>query len=525
VAGRPLVASALALAALAVAALPPATAAVTVSPVSLSTAAVTVPSAARALPPALVGPPGVRAEDAPTPPPVDADALPGDGTPGATPGAEQAVRCAVGLHQPDDRSLPALLWGQRLMALDQLHSLSTGRGVRIAVIDSGVSRHPLLDGRLGAGGDYVTGGNGLSDCDGHGTAVAGIAAGAADPATGFSGVAPGADVISIRQSSPSFRVTGADGTANPVGNLGTLARAVVHAVDLGADVINISEVSCAPANAGGSAQLHAALRAAVLRNVVVVAAAGNTGSGAQGECPDQPDNRTVAYPGWFDDDVLTVASVGPNGGASEFSYPGPWVDVAAPGERLMSLAANGSGLTDVITAEGSTSHMDGTSFAAPMVAGLAALIRARYPQLTARQVVDRITATAAQHASLRSDTLGYGVIDPVAALTRTPAVLPAPSGLPTAADTGLLPLPGAASGPAPAGPGALWGGALALLATLVVAALAVGRQRSGWRTPPPGAARPTRPGPPGGPAHPDRRPPAQRYPAGQPVGSGVARRP
>ncbi|MDT7610805.1 MAG: rane-anchored mycosin, partial [Pseudonocardiales bacterium] len=360
-----------------------------------------------------------------------------------------------------------------------------GRAVRIAVFDTGVARHPLLAGRLIAGGDYVAGGNGLADCDGHGTAVAGIAAASADPGSGFAGVAPAAEVISIRQSSPSFSVPGQGDTRQAAGNLNTLAAAIVHAVDLGAGVINISEVSCAPPDAPGSAELQVAIHSAVLRNVVVVAAAGNAGPradpGHDGACPDQPRSDTVAYPGWFDDDVLTVAAVAPNGLASQFSYPGPWVDVAAPGERLMSLSPGGPGVTDQLSLINTTAPIQGTSFAAPAVAGLAALIRARFPQLTARQVMDRITATAAQHASGRSDTVGFGVVDPVAALTRSPAVLPPPSGSPAAGDTGTLQLAAASAGPAPAGQGALWGGVLALLGALTAAALAVGRLRTGWR--------------------------------------------
>jgi membrane-anchored mycosin MYCP len=173
--------------------------------------------------------------------------------------------------------------------------------------------------------------------------------------------------------------------------------------------------------------------------------------------------------------------VAPNGLASQFSYPGPWVDVAAPGERLMSLSPGGPGVTDQLSLINTTAPVQGTSFAAPAVAGLAALIRSRYPQLTARQVMDRITATAAQHASGRSDTVGFGVVDPVAALTRSPAVLPPPSGSPAAGDTGTLQLAAASAGPAPAGQGALWGGVLALLGALTAAALAVGRLRTGWR--------------------------------------------
>jgi membrane-anchored mycosin MYCP len=451
-------------------------------------AAATVPSAARAGA-AAGGTASAGAHrvpvDFPRPPPVDVDLLPGDGPPTAAPGVRQESACVGATHTPDRATWPDLLWGQRLFSLPELWSTSRGRAVRIAVIDTGVARHPLLAGRLIAGGDYVAGGNGLSDCDGHGTAVAGIAAASADPGSGFAGVAPAAEVISIRQSSPSFSVPGQGDTRQAAGNLNTLAAAIVHAVDLGAGVINISEVSCAPPDAPGSAELQVAIHSAVLRNVVVVAAAGNAGPradpGHDGACPDQPRSDTVAYPGWFDDDVLTVAAVAPNGLASQFSYPGPWVDVAAPGERLMSLSPGGPGVTDQLSLINTTAPIQGTSFAAPAVAGLAALIRARFPQLTARQVMDRITATAAQHASGRSDTVGFGVVDPVAALTRSPAVLPPPSGSPAAGDTGTLQLAAGSAGPAPAGQGALWGGLLALLGALTAAALAVGRLRTGWR--------------------------------------------
>jgi membrane-anchored mycosin MYCP len=446
------------------------------APASVTTA----PAAASLARPA---PPAARAavEDIPDPPPVDAEQLPSDGPPAALPGVRQAYRCADEPHRPDPAALPGLLWGQRALGLSRLGRLGTGATVRIAVIDTGVARHPLLAGRLVDGGDYVAGGTGLADCDGHGTAVAGIAASAADSGTGFSGVAPTARVISIRQSSPSFTVPGQGERREPAGDLSTLADAVVHAVDLDADVINISEVACAAPNAPGAARLRAAVRAAVLRDVVVVAAAGNTGTGAPGECPSRPETGTVVYPGWFDDDVLTVAAVGPDGLASRFSFPGPWVDVAAPGERLVSLAATGSGLTDQLAQVSARSPIEGTSFAAPAVAGLAALVRARYPQLTARQVMDRITATAAQRGAGRTDTVGYGVVDPLAALTRTPVVLPPPSGIPAAGDTGVLRLGSAGARPGRAGPAALWAGVLALLATLVAGAEAVGRSRAGGR--------------------------------------------
>lgn len=420
------------------------------------------------------------AEDLPRPPPVDMGRLPASGTPAGQPGARQKYRCVGAAGPVGAGSASERLWGQRMFRLPELWNAGEGGSVRIAVIDTGVSQHPRLAGRLLAGGDFVAGGDGLADCDGHGTLVAGIAAASVDSGSGFAGVAPEAQVLSVRQSSPRYAVPGPGGAESPAGNLETLASAVLHAVDLGADVINISEVACAPAGARGAAELQAAIHRAVQRNVVVVAAAGNLGSGRQDECPDRPRAGTVVYPGWFDQDVLTVASVGPGGVASRFNYPGPWVDVAAPGERLVSLSAGGSGVTDQMPGSEAGTPIDGTSFAAPSVAGLAALIRARYPRLTAAQVMDRITATASQHASGRTDSAGYGVVDPVAALTRGPAVLP-PPGDPAGTDAGTLRLAPPAQ-PASVPPGALWGGLLALLATVPAGAFAVSKLRAGWRT-------------------------------------------
>ncbi|MBO0878524.1 MAG: type VII secretion-associated serine protease mycosin, partial [Pseudonocardia sp.] len=365
-------------------------------------------------------------EEAPVPPPPDMSQLPASERPVARPGVRQRYSCVSGGHFPDTAEMGDRLWGQRLFRLPELRTLTTGRSVRIAVIDTGVARNPRLAGRLIAGGDFVAGGDGLTDCDGHGTLVAGIAAASVDAGTGFAGVAPAAEVISIRQSSPSYVVADPTGTEVQAGDLQTLAMAVLHAVDLGADVINISEASCAPPGVAGAAELRAAIHRAVQRDVVIIAAAGNLGGGRAGECPETPTPGTVVYPAWFADDVLAVASVGPGEVPSGFNYPGPWVRVAAPGERLVSLAVEGAGLTDQLPGGNARTPIDGTSFAAPSVAGLAALIRARYPRLTAGQVIDRITATASQHASGRTDTTGYGLVDPVAAVTRGPAVLPPP---------------------------------------------------------------------------------------------------
>ena len=129
------------------------------------------------------------------------------------------------------------------------------------------------------------------------------------------------------------------------------------------------------------------------------------------------DSATVAVsPAWYDDYVLTVGSVDDSGAPSSFSLAGPWVDVAAPGENMVSLNPGGSGLADALPAVGRSMPLSGTSYAAPVVSGLAALIRARFPTLTARQVMQRIETTAHGSHGGWDPVVGNGVVDPVAAL-------------------------------------------------------------------------------------------------------------
>ena len=269
------------------------------------------------------------------------------------------VRCAP---PPAVAEHPGSALAARLR-LPAAHALATGRGQRLVVIDTGVAPHPRLAGRLSGLGDVLAGGDGLDDCDGHGTAVAGLIGAAPDPGDGLVGVAPGARILALRQFSPT--VAGADG--QPAGDLPSLATALRQAVDAGATVVNVSGAVCLPAAAAAAAgsPVRAALRAAAAADVVVVAAAGNTGSG--GCTADRPD--LVSLPGWYGDDVLTVGAVGPDDRPAEFTVRGPWVDVAAPGTDVRSLTVDG----------GTGAPLDGTSFAAPLVAGLVALIRERRP--------------------------------------------------------------------------------------------------------------------------------------------------
>ncbi len=323
-------------------------------------------------------------------------------------------------------------WGQDLLRFDEVAKFATGKGQKVAVIDTGVTPHNFLGDRLEGGGDYVVDGEqGLRDCDGHGTEVAGIiAANPGDESIGFRGIAPDARILSIRQSSANYEFK--DPTTNQTssaGNLRTLAKAIVRAANTpGVTVINMSVDSCRPASAGPIAdperEVQAALHYAVVeRDVVAVASAGNLPEQAckTQNGPDPKNPTQIVIPPWFSEYVLSVAAMGENGDVAEFSMTGPWVSVAAPGTEIISLdPAKADGLANqTVDEKGNAQPIQGTSFAAPYVSGLAALVRERYPDLTAKQVMHRITSTASHPAATggHDSLVGYGMINPVAALT------------------------------------------------------------------------------------------------------------
>ncbi|MGI5127414.1 type VII secretion-associated serine protease mycosin [Pseudonocardia sp. CA-107938] len=389
--------------------------------------------------------------DDPVPPPARS-AVPS----GARPTPENAQLGPTRCSTPGKASAELPATETDRMHLDRLHRIATGRGQRVAVIDTGVASHPGLAGRLVGGGDYLAGGDGLQDCDGHGTAVAGIIA-ARPPAgsTGMTGIAPEAEVLSVRQTSDALTVTDGHGAKVSPGTTTTLAKAIVLAVDQGATVINMSEAACVPAEQAGDVGdlMHAALDYAIARDVVVVAAMGNA---AGRTCTGK---GLVSMPAWFDDEVLAVGAADAFDAPAAFSFRASYVDVAAPGTDLHSLAPGGGYTSEAV---------NGTSFAAPWVAGLAALLRERFPQLTARQVVDRIVATAHRPGDGRDAALGYGVIDPVAALTSAPLILAAAheETRPAATLSGTTPLP---AQPAPGVPYDLLVLGLLVLAAGIVA--------------------------------------------------------
>ncbi|MEN3356725.1 MAG: rane-anchored mycosin [Mycobacteriales bacterium] len=378
--------------------------------------------------------PGTDAPGTPAAPPLADPAGGGSSASQCTPGSDVVVR-----QKPwtQDRLTPARAW-----------DLTTGKGVIVAVIDSGVqATAPQLLGQVLPGFDVVTGsGGGDTDCAGHGTFVAGIIAARPVPGIGFTGVAPGVKILPIRQS-----VAAKDGTASG------MARAIRLAVNAGARVINVSSSSFFD-----SAGLRAAVDFAERHDVLIVAAAANEAQSGN------PKSYPASYPG-----VVAVGAIGPDGKRGDFSETGDFIDLVAPGVDVLSVAARGNG------------HLvgQGTSFAAPFVAGVAALIRSYYPSLPASAVKRRLELTADHPGThLPDPQLGYGVVNPFAAVS---TVIPA-EGAPTAAThPERIPLPAAAPTPGSRKWTVVWLFSLGALGLAVVGPiLAVviprGRRRS-WR--------------------------------------------
>jgi type VII secretion-associated serine protease mycosin len=256
-----------------------------------------------------------------------------------------------------------------------------GRGVTVAVIDSGVDANPQFGQRVIIGPDLAESQFSAApdaDCVGHGTMVASIIAAAPMKGVSFAGVAPQATILSIKITDSLDNIPPA-----------VVPAAIRDAVQLGANVINLS------LTAPDSPELHSAVDFALAHNVVVVAAAGNDDGNGTG--PFYP----AAYPG-----VLSVGAVEQSGSLASFSDTHTPVTVTAPG----------AGVTGAWPGKSAAYNPDdsGTSFATPFVAGVAALVRAYYPHLLAAQVVQRIKATADGAAGAGT---GNGMVNPVQAIT------------------------------------------------------------------------------------------------------------
>ncbi|WNM42917.1 S8 family serine peptidase [Micromonospora halotolerans] len=249
----------------------------------------------------------------------------------------------------------------------------------VAVLDTGVDAHRDLSPNLLDGTDVIPGGagDGRRDLNGHGTAMAGLIA-ASGQGGGAMGVAPRSKILPVL-------VTPASGS----GEADALADGIEYALSNGAEIINISSVG------GTSQRLIRAINMALAANVVIVASGGN-----------RPEDSYVGYPA-SEPGVIAVGGVDKHGNHAAISVTGPQIDVVAPAVEIYSTGVNGGYRVGT-----------GTSDATAIVAGAAALIRSKYPNLPAEEVAHRLTATAIDKGPPgRDDEYGYGVIDLVAALT------------------------------------------------------------------------------------------------------------
>nr|WP_316529224.1 type VII secretion-associated serine protease mycosin [Kitasatospora sp. K002] len=313
---------------------------------------------------------------------------------------------------PEVQTVP---WSLQRLLLDELWQggKTTGRGVKVAVIDTGVDRNnPQLAGKVPTEADGAPSvdkvqegpnllvnretkqpieGKSIEDPVGHGTKVAGIIAAARSDRTGFVGLAPDAQIISIRQN---------DSDGN--GDVSTLVTAIKEAVNRGAKVINISQDvrGAGDARFGGYSELKAAVEDAEKNGAVVVASTGNDGK--EGD----------TFPGAFPT-VLAVGASDRNNERAPFSQYGGFVKVAAPGVDMLSTVPGGGQCVD-----------NGTSFAAPYVAGLAALLVGAHPNWKPAQVRAWIEQSAQRTQREPDKFIGWGVVDPVKAVTKAPADAP-----------------------------------------------------------------------------------------------------
>lgn len=245
--------------------------------------------------------------------------------------------------------------------------------VIVAIVDSGVrATHPDLSGKILPGYDFVAQDDNPDDEFGHGTAVASIAAAATDNALGLAGVSWKTTILPVR-------VLDASGS----GSYSTLIDGILFAADCGARVINLSLAGTSTSDA-----LQAAIDYAWSKGALVVAAAGNSGSTA------------IAYPAACRN-VIAVSATDASDQRPSWSSYGNWIDVTAPGVSL-----------PIATLDGSYTTGSGTSFSAPVVSGVAALMAAANPSLSNVTLSDLLLTSTDDVGPAGFDSAsGYGRVN------------------------------------------------------------------------------------------------------------------
>jgi thermitase len=273
-------------------------------------------------------------------------------------------------------------WGPPAVSALAAWGLTPGSpSIVIAIVDTGVDdTHPDLASKIVGEYSYV---GSIKDGFGHGTHVAGIAAGATDNKIGIAGMCPNCGILSVK-------VLNDQGS----GYISDVASGITYAASHGARVISLSL-----GGGGRSETLHSALDYALANNALPVCAMGNAGSGSNTPEP--------AY--WHD--CLSVVATDQNGAKASFSNYGVKADVAAPGVAILStMPTYPVTLTTTYGYSMNYDALSGTSMATPMVSGIAGLVLSQNPNLTPAQVAGIIMASSGDGISWASN-LAFGVVN------------------------------------------------------------------------------------------------------------------
>jgi type VII secretion-associated serine protease mycosin len=293
--------------------------------------------------------------------------------------------------QVRDGQMPVL----RTLDVASAWKVTKGRGVTVAVLDSGVDPgHHDLAGSVITGKDFTTGANpkNAKPIRLHGTYMASLIAGhghGPGAGDGIIGVAPQAKILSVRvileDQEPGFKRFNSDPRF-----AGVVANGIRYAVDHGADVINLSISKERPTEPEREAIAYA-----ISKGVVLVAAAGNAGTGKR----TAPYSYPASIPG-----VISVAAVTPALRHASFSNRNSSVLVAAPGVDVLGAGPHDEYWVGM-----------GTSQATALVSGVAALIKARHPSMSPALVAQALSSSPARKGSYNTGT-GFGVVNAYRAL-------------------------------------------------------------------------------------------------------------
>ena len=274
-----------------------------------------------------------------------------------------------------------LQWDMRMIRMPSIwDSGLTGHGVQIGIIDSGISakNRDLDTDRVLSGIDFVSGDDALTDSSGHGTFIAGIIGASRHNGFGISGIAPDATLVPMKTSSHK---------RSEIHHVADAIRACVD--DYQCSVINLSSSS-----EESSEILAEAIRYADERGVIIVCPVGNDG------------NETLNYPAAYEE-TIGVSAVESDKVIISFSNCNYSFFIVAPSEQILSLARSRYGIA----------FRNGTSYAAPFVTGLAALLKERYPRMNRKDFCEILRQSSLDLGEEGYDPLyGWGLIQADAAL-------------------------------------------------------------------------------------------------------------